>query len=145
MNDQQRAAMQAVFDKANAVEIDSDECLDFDECTAMLVPLDSYNELIEAITALREALRNASERMAQPQGEPVAWITEWDGKYSSGKLVDWVAHARGESAKHIPLYTTPPSVEAMRIETLEKAATQCEQLTWYEDSEWFAAAIRSMK
>jgi hypothetical protein len=37
------------------------------------------------------------------------------------------------------------AVEAMRIETLEKAATYCEQLTWYEDSEWFAAAIRCMK
>jgi hypothetical protein len=39
--------------------------------------------------------------------KPVAWITEWDGKYSSGKILDWVAHARGDSAKHTPLYTAP--------------------------------------
>lgn len=32
-----------------AVEIDSDECMDFDECTAMLIPLDTYHQLIEAI------------------------------------------------------------------------------------------------
>lgn len=33
----------------NAIEIDSDECLDFDECTAMLVQLDTYNAMAEAV------------------------------------------------------------------------------------------------
>ena len=30
-----------------AIEINADECLDFDECTAMLVPIDDYHRLIE--------------------------------------------------------------------------------------------------
>lgn len=39
---------------AEAIEIDAEECLDFDECTAMLVPLDSYHKLIEAIANVKE-------------------------------------------------------------------------------------------
>lgn len=30
-----------------AIEINADECLDFDECTAMLVPIDDYHKLVE--------------------------------------------------------------------------------------------------
>ena len=35
-----------------AVEYDSEECLDFDECTAMCVPIDTYHALIEAADAV---------------------------------------------------------------------------------------------
>jgi hypothetical protein len=51
--------------------------------------------------------------------KPVAWITEWDGKYSSGKILDWVAHARGDSAKHTPLYTAPRELSDEEIEEIE--------------------------
>ena len=38
---------------AEAIEIDSEECLDFDECTAMLVPIDTYHKLTEAIASVK--------------------------------------------------------------------------------------------
>lgn len=37
-----------------AIEIDAEECLDFDECTAMLVPIDTYHKLMEAIANVKE-------------------------------------------------------------------------------------------
>lgn len=40
---------------AEAIEINSEECLDFDECTAMLVPIDDYHKLIEAIASVKGA------------------------------------------------------------------------------------------
>jgi len=43
----------------------------------------------------------------QAKQEPVAWITEWEGKYSSGKILDYIAHTRGEKVEYTPLYTTP--------------------------------------
>ncbi len=39
---------------AEAIEIDAEECLDFDECTAMLVSIDAYHKLIEAIDSINE-------------------------------------------------------------------------------------------
>ena len=138
--DQQRAAVQAVFDKANAVEIDSDECLDFDECTAMLVPIDVYNELIEAITALREALRNASEVRSTDTGEPVAWIID-DGEKRWATLHP--SYTKIYSA--VPLYTTPPSVEAAIEATKEKAAKEGWMAASSDCEDRVAAAIRSMK
>ena len=39
----------ALIQKAvTVIEMDSDEVLDFDECTAMLVPMDAYTALIDA-------------------------------------------------------------------------------------------------
>ena len=38
---------------AEAIEIDAEECLDFDECTAMLVPIDTYHKLMEAIVSVK--------------------------------------------------------------------------------------------
>lgn len=38
---------------AEAIEIDAEECLDFDECTAMLVPIDTYHKLMEAIANVK--------------------------------------------------------------------------------------------
>ena len=55
----------------------------------------------QTITAIKEAL-------AQPEQEPVAWITEWEGQYSSGKILDYIAHTRGGKVEYTPLYTTPP-------------------------------------
>ena len=39
---------------AEAIEIDAEECLDFDECTAMLVQIDDYHKLMEAIANVKE-------------------------------------------------------------------------------------------
>ncbi len=39
---------------AEAIEIDAEECLDFDECTAMLVSIDAYHRLMEAIASVKE-------------------------------------------------------------------------------------------
>lgn len=39
---------------AEAIEIDAEECMDFDECTAMLVPIDTYHKLMEAIASVKE-------------------------------------------------------------------------------------------
>ena len=39
---------------AEAIEIDAEECLDFDECTAMLVPIDTYHKLMGAIASIKE-------------------------------------------------------------------------------------------
>ena len=37
-----------------AIAINSEECLDFDECTAMLVPIDDYHKLMHAIANVKE-------------------------------------------------------------------------------------------
>ena len=39
---------------AEAIEIDAEECLDFDECPAMLMPIDTYHKLMEAIASVKE-------------------------------------------------------------------------------------------
>ena len=39
---------------AEAIEIDAEECLDFDDCSAMLVSLDAFHKLIEAIASVEE-------------------------------------------------------------------------------------------
>ena len=39
---------------AEAIEIDAEECLDFDDCSAMLVPIDTYHTLMVAIASIKE-------------------------------------------------------------------------------------------
>lgn len=38
---------------AEVIEINSDEVMDFDECTAMLIPMDDYHRLMEAIASAK--------------------------------------------------------------------------------------------
>lgn len=38
---------------AEAVEIDAEECMDFDDCTGMFIPIDSYHKLMEAISRVK--------------------------------------------------------------------------------------------
>ena len=40
---------------AETIEINAEECLDFDGCTAILVSIDDYHKLMEAIAAVRGA------------------------------------------------------------------------------------------
>lgn len=35
------------------IEINAEECMDFDECTAMLVPIDDYHRLIEVVESVK--------------------------------------------------------------------------------------------
>jgi hypothetical protein len=58
--------------------------------------------------ALDKKADNARELGLNYEPEPVAWITEWESKYSSGKILDYIAHTRGEKVEYTPLYTTPP-------------------------------------
>ena len=38
---------------AEAIEINAEECMDFDDCTAMLVQIDDYHKLMEAIAGVK--------------------------------------------------------------------------------------------
>jgi hypothetical protein len=38
---------------AKAIEINAEECLDWDDCTAMLVPIGDYHKLIAAIASVK--------------------------------------------------------------------------------------------
>jgi hypothetical protein len=83
--------------------------------------------LLKAITAIKEALANdALEKKAENARElglnyePVAWITEWESKYSSGKILDYIAHTRGEKVEYTPLYTTPPQRKPLTDEEIDE-------------------------
>jgi hypothetical protein len=159
MNDQQRAAMQAITDLKR-------------DCPPQL-----RETVMRLDTALREALAQPQENTArcsgcsktakdgwalycvecwekaQPQGEPVAW--GW--RDPDGYISDCICpeeHDRIEGDYTVPLYTTPPSVEAAIEATLEKAAKVCEEPEFYyrtsklqrtKTAQECAAAIRSMK
>ena len=43
-----------LLDAAEAIEINAEECLDWDDCTAMLVSINSYHKLMEAIASAKE-------------------------------------------------------------------------------------------
>lgn len=43
-----------LLEAAEVIEINAEECLDFDECTAMLVPIDDYHKLMHAIASVKE-------------------------------------------------------------------------------------------
>jgi hypothetical protein len=96
---------------------------------------------------------NASEVRSTDTGEPVAYVT---GTYGGRFVVEPVNRAMVLPVG-MAFYTTPPSVEAMRIETLEKVAKVCDDLYKHDrkssgyDEGWNDAldiaeqAIRSMK
>ena len=102
MTPKERAAMQQALDKSLRVEQDSEEMLG-DDGMVMVVPLDAYNDMMESIAALREALEQPVSQ------EPVAW-----GVRSTDSLLIFQNEAQ---AYHyatpwefvvIPLYTAPP-------------------------------------
>lgn len=71
------AAQAAVIGKLReaikAVEIDSEEVLDFDEFIAMMVPMDTYHALIEALPIPDDSAQVLKEWLDNVMGEPVAW------------------------------------------------------------------------
>ena len=44
-----RKQIDELLSAAVTIEFNSEECLDFDECTAILVPIDDFHKLTEAI------------------------------------------------------------------------------------------------
>ena len=56
--------------------------------------------------------------------EPVAWITEWESQYSSGKILDYIAHTRGGKVEYTPLYTTPPQRKPLTDKELNLIGAQ---------------------
>jgi hypothetical protein len=96
-------------------------------------------EIDKAITAIKEAL-------AQPEQEPVAWITEWEGQYSSGKILDYIAHTRGGKVEYTPLYTTPPQrtwVGLTEKDICEAAVKSQDGISPRNDTLRFAIAIEA--
>jgi hypothetical protein len=70
----------------------------------------------------------------QAKQEPVAWITEWESKYSSGKILDYIAHTRGEKVGYTPLYTTPPQRTWVGL-TADEMETLYQQATYMDDTD----------
>ena len=50
LNKRERARYLAA---AEAIEINAEECMGFDDCMAILVPIDDYHKLIEAIDSAK--------------------------------------------------------------------------------------------
>ena len=110
--------------------------------------------------AVAAKLKEKNTPPVVPQGEPVAWRYKHEGMW----LFSENDFPSTDEQVREPLYTTPPSVEAaiererlmgyataqmaveaMRIETLEKAAKVCEAQDLFVGSGICAAAIRSME
>ena len=90
----------------------------------MQTPLDQRE--FELRNAAIESLRQA---LAQPEQEPIAWMV-----YSlDGKSVCVTDHPEDFTATHkaLPLYTTPPSLEAAVLAEREACAEVCENLIKY--------------
>ena len=47
--ERQAAQIEMMRQSIQALENDSEECLDFDECTSVLVPIDTFHALIDAM------------------------------------------------------------------------------------------------
>lgn len=69
----QAAVILKLREAIKAVEIDSEEVLDFDEFTAMMVPMDTYHALIEALPTPDDSAQVLKEWLDNVMGEPVAW------------------------------------------------------------------------
>ena len=61
-----------------------------------LMPAHNSKECAEAITAIKEAL-------AQPEQEPLAWIST-----GTARMIHWTADKPAYNDDWVPLYTTPP-------------------------------------
>ena len=93
--------------------------------------------------ALDRKAENARELGLNYEPEPVAWITEWESKYSSGKILDYIAHTRGEKVEYTPLYTTPPQRTWVGLTEQEQGAIM-EDLNAYGTNLYqFARAIEA--
>jgi hypothetical protein len=71
---------------AEAIEINAEECLDFDECTAMLIPIDDYHKLMEAIASAKDQFPDATKMIGAPA----------TANYPHGSLGEAVEAERGE-------------------------------------------------
>ena len=94
----------------------------------------------EAGYTRRPTLREfPSDKPARQEQEPVAWITEWKGKHSSGKVLDYKKHRRGGEVKHWPLYTHPQAREwvGLTAKDLAEIPPSC-----FEGAIWAEAKLK---
>lgn len=53
-----------LLNAAETIGINAEECLDFDECTAMLIPIDDYHKLMEAADSAKpDHVRDTTKMM----------------------------------------------------------------------------------
>ena len=78
--------------------------------------------------ALDKKAENARELGLNYEPEPVAWITEWESQYSSGKILDYIAHTRGGKVEYTPLYTTTPQRTWVGLTDIDYAGLPLEQV-----------------
>lgn len=84
--------------------------------------LDRIKYAEELVETTKSVIQACKEALEQPTQEPVAWITEWDGQYSKGKLLDWDKLARG-NAIHTPLYTHPKEWQGLSDDEIDHCET----------------------
>ncbi|MGI9143348.1 MAG: hypothetical protein ACR2IJ_09200 [Fluviibacter sp.] len=114
--------MKPVLDAAVAVEQNAEECMG-DDGMVMVVPLDLYNEFMEAIAALRQAIseaeqadqfRDATKMMQAEKQEPVAWLFDWEheGEIVTGWVTQDFQTTKFNGGHNVrPLYAVPPQRE----------------------------------
>ena len=84
----------------------------------------------EAITAIKEAL-------AQPEQEPVAWIST-----GPARMIHWTADKPAYGDDWVPLYTTPPQREFVGLTYEEKHAIRYSHMTSAEFIEVIEAKLK---
>ena len=73
-----------------------------------LMPAHNSKECAEAITAIKEAL-------AQPEQEPLAWIST-----GTARMIHWTADKPAYNDDWVPLYTAPPQRKPLTDEDIER-------------------------
>ena len=108
----QAAVILKLREAIKAVEIDSEEVLDFDEFTAMMVPMDTYHALIEAIPIPDDSAQVLKEWLDEVLGEPVGWMADDEDGVCEFVESYFVEMAGGQlpfpnSAEVTPLFRKP--------------------------------------
>ena len=108
----QAAVILKLREAIKAVEIDSEEVLDFDEFTAMMVPMDTYHALIEALPIPDDSAQVLKAWLDNVMGEPVAWMADDEDGVCEFVESYFVEMAGGQlpfpnSAEVTPLFRKP--------------------------------------
>jgi len=95
--------------------------MDFIERTANFVPISFDNEGMGICATIKEALSSPNGE-AQPEQEPVAWITEKISGPTKGYMtVTFNKDTGWKNARSIPLYESPPQRKPLTDEEIRKA------------------------
>lgn len=107
----------------------------------------NHEELDVLLRDCHAEIERLRQALAAPV-EPVAWMHP-DGRVVSGETMngarkDGGAILSGLKSHNIPLYTTPPSVDALIAEAVAKEREACAQICDpYTHGQWFAKHIRA--